>query len=160
MPVKVEKEPIRHLYENYNSLKNRISAIEREGPRIAPAIPTTRPSPPPTTHNYVETNGNGDNFLPIASTSSSEKTGKWKGSRGSGGKGSTSGSPPQDLAGLKTEKQTLHQMLRSYEKDFFNLHSRQVSCYADIRPVASQYRRYKEIKKQISSLQESTGEKK
>jgi len=160
MPVKVEKEPIRHLYENYNSLKNRISAIEREGPRIAPAIPTARPSPPPTTHNYAETNGNGDNFLPIASTSSSEKTGKWKGSRGSGGKGSTSGSPPQDLAGLKTEKQTLHQMLRSYEKDFFNLHSRQVSCYADIRPVASQYRRYKEIKKQISSLQESTGEKK
>jgi len=161
MPVKVEKEPIRHLYENYNSLKNRISATahEREGPPITPIIPTTRPTPPPVTHNYAETNGNVDNFLPIASTSSSEKTGKWKGSRNSAGTvttaGSSSGGNPINLAGLKTEKQTLHQMLRSYEKDFFNLHSRQVSCYADIRPVASQYRRYKEIKKQISALQET-----
>jgi len=159
MPIKQEKEPIRHLYENYNSLKNRISAQEREGPPITPVIPAPRPIPPPITHNYAETNGNVDNFLPIASTSS-EKNGKWKGSRGSGGKATSSSTSSQDLPGLKTEKQTLHQMLRSYEKDFYNLHNRQVSCYADIRPVASQYRRYKEIKKQISALQESYGEKK
>jgi len=154
MPVKQEKEPIRHLYENYNSLKNRISAHEREGPPITPVIPAPRPIPPPITHNYAETNGTVDNFLPIASTPS-EKSGKWKGSRGTGGKSTSSSTSSQDLPGLKTEKQTLHQMLRSYEKDFYNLHNRQVSCYADIRPVASQYRRYKEIKKQISALQES-----
>lgn len=159
MPVKVEKEPIRHLYERYNALKTRIAAHEREGQnqRITPIIPVTRPVQPP---NYAETNGNGDNFMPIASTPSNEKAGKWKGSRGFSGKNSNSGSPSQDLAALKTEKQTLHQMLRSYEKDFFNMHNRQVSCYADIRPVASQYRRYKEIKKQISAFQESSGEKK
>jgi len=70
-------------------------------------------------------------------------------------KATLSSKSSQDLHGLKTEKQTLHQMLRSFENDFYNLHSRQVSSYADIRPCASQYRRYKEIKKQISGLQES-----
>ena len=63
-----------------------------------------------------------------------------------------SSAPSQDLAALKVEKGQLHQMLRSYEKDFFRLHNRQVSSFADIRPVASQYRRYKEIKKSISAL--------
>lgn len=56
----------------------------------------------------------------------------------------------EDLTSLKAEKATLHQMLRSYEKDFFKQHKRQVSSFADIRPVASQYRRYKEIKKAIA----------
>ena len=61
----------------------------------------------------------------------------------------------QDLASLKAEKATLHQMLRSYEKDFFKQHKRQVSSFADIRPVAGQYRRYKEIKKAIAQKSSS-----
>jgi hypothetical protein len=47
-------------------------------------------------------------------------------------------------------------MLRSYEKDFFKQHKRQVSSFADIRPVASQYRRYKEIKKAIAQKSAAT----
>lgn len=46
-------------------------------------------------------------------------------------------------------------MLRAYEKDFFREHRRQVSSFADIQPVASQYRRYKEIKKAIAALQQA-----
>ena len=61
----------------------------------------------------------------------------------------------QDLTSLKAEKATLHQMLRSYEKDFFKQHKRQVSSFADIRPVAGQYRRYKEIKKAIAQKSSS-----
>jgi hypothetical protein len=61
--------------------------------------------------------------------------------------------PAFELANLKTEKAKLHQMLRSYEKDFFKEHGRQVSSFAEIKPVASQYRRYKEIKKAIAALQ-------
>jgi len=60
---------------------------------------------------------------------------------------------PTDLRALKEEKGALHQMLRSYEKDFFKEHNRQVSSFADIKPVASQYRRYKEIKKAIAAQQ-------
>jgi hypothetical protein len=62
--------------------------------------------------------------------------------------------PSQDLASLKEEKTQLHQMLRSYEKEFFQEHHRQVSSFSDIRPVANQYRRYKEIKKAIAALQQ------
>jgi hypothetical protein len=60
---------------------------------------------------------------------------------------------PDDIRVLKEEKGNLHQMLRSYEKDFFREHNRQVSSFADIKPVAAQYRRYKEIKKAIAALQ-------
>lgn len=67
--------------------------------------------------------------------------------------GTPSAAPPQDLAALKAEKGHLHQMLRSYEKDFYREHNRQVSSFADIKPVAAQYRRYKEIKKAIAALQ-------
>ena len=63
------------------------------------------------------------------------------------------GGDGQDLASLKAEKATLHQTLRSYEKDFHKRHGRQVSSFADIRPVAGQYRRYKEIKRAISAAQ-------
>jgi hypothetical protein len=68
-----------------------------------------------------------------------------------------SGAPSQDLAALKVEKSQLHHMLRAYEKGFFKEHKRQVSSFADIRPVAAQYRRYKEIKKAIAAFQQ--GEK-
>jgi hypothetical protein len=80
MPVKAEKEPIRHLYEGYNTLKTQIGLAEQG---------------------------------------------------------------------------QLHQMLRSYEKDFYKENKRQVSSFADIKPVASQYRRYKEIKKASAALQQS-----
>jgi hypothetical protein len=46
-------------------------------------------------------------------------------------------------------------MLRAYERDFFRINNRQVSCYNDIRPVAPQYKRYKEIKRSILALQQS-----
>ena len=128
MPTKQEKEPIRSKYEKYNSLKHRISLVERDpslvlpkpqpksqGPR-APKI--VRQETPPTTSAAVP--------------------------------------PPQgpDLQALKNEKQHLHQMLRSYERDFFRINNRQVSSYNDIKPVASQYRRYKEIKKSILAMQQ------
>jgi hypothetical protein len=50
-------------------------------------------------------------------------------------------------------------MLRAYEKDFFKEHKRQVSSFADIRPVASNYRRYKEIKKAIAAVIQQGGDR-
>lgn len=163
MPVKAEKEPIRHLYENYNSLKIRITMYEREGPPINQIRPGPRHVPPQTNHAYAEVNGSMEETSLTYSKASVEKHGKWKAPLASSEKNDSVTPLPTatpTLATLRTEKQTLHQMLRSYEKDFFNLHNRQVSCYADIRPVASQYRRYKEIKKLIQALQDKADEKK
>ena len=71
---------------------------------------------------------------------------------------STNAPARQDVAALKTEKKMLHLMLSSYERGFETIHNRRVLSYPDIKPVASQYRRYKKIKRSISALLESKAE--
>lgn len=146
MPVKAEKEPIRHLYENYNSLKGQINMIEQDGRH-------PHPSPTPSVNSSIRS-------VSTASTNQTPESGNdeliRRGNRNrrrSPPPIASSVSPSQDLTALKAEKGQLHQMLRSYEKDFFREHRRQVSSFADIRPVASQYRRYKETKRAIAALQ-------
>jgi hypothetical protein len=158
MPVKAEKEPIRHLYERYNALKTHIGDMEIDG---------RRSSSPPS--NAVPTNSSSamltqqrPTVSPVGSDSE-DSTGRRSNNtarRPSPSSPSSASSPPAgapvpsgDLATLKTEKGRLHQMLRSFERDFFRENQRQVQSFADIRPVASQYRRYKEIKRAIAALQ-------
>lgn len=167
MPVKAEKEPIRHLYENYNLLKSQISSMEQEGPGArhgAPgiqqltvnAVPQAQPQPsrlmtaPPTPPDSSDSDRSIDSSGLLGSSRGKRKQLK---SPPMAASSTPPGAPSQDLAALKAEKGQLHQMLRSYEKDFFKEHNRQVSSFADIKPVASQYRRYKEIKKTITALQ-------
>jgi len=152
MPVKAEKEPIRHLYERYNALKGHIGEMEQEGRRS--------PSPTPIpVHSSTSPVAPRAAVSPIGSDSD-ESTGRRSSnnSRRISNPSTTSHStgsptPAQDLATLKAEKSRLHQMLRSFERDFFRENQRQVQSFADIRPVASQYRRYKEIKRAIAALQ-------
>jgi hypothetical protein len=200
MPVKSEKEPIRHLYESYNTLKSQITEMERDGKHLPSGIlmigsnqsPPLQLQPLPLQRQISPTSGSdsgNDDSSPvtmkrgimspagsarsnrklpkpgttappinsgstgvITSTSSSSGIGVASSSSSSSGNNTAIGQP--DLTALKAEKQNLHTMLRSFEKDFFRENRRQVSSFADIRPVASQYRRYKEIKKQIASLQQ------
>ena len=178
MPVKAEKEPIRHLYENYNTLKSEITKIEQDGtahlrqtqplrlqqPRIDDVSRSQRSTSPPlsrSTSGSTPDIGDSDNAAEAAATMARPK-------RKSAppivpptevAPSTPTGAPSQDMSALKVEKGKLHQMLRSYEKDFFKEHKRQVSSFADIKPVASQYRRYKEIKKAIAALQKGVGER-
>jgi len=165
MPFKAEKEPIRHLYETYNTLKSLITSRETEGssapspasvhPQSARLSPRTMSPTPgqdvshesprmrarrPTAPGASVVDPSGSPPVPTPSSSS-----------GSGGTGANQG---QDLSSLRAEKGRLHQMLRSYERDFFREHNRQVSSFVDIRPVASEYRRYKEIKRAIAAAQQ------
>lgn len=180
MPVKAEKEPIRHLYEAYNNLKAEISRMEQEGRHLQSApVATGPPSPtnqqqqravtPPS--EYLDDNNNADMARGTNSRNSGSSNNRkvplapslastGSSSVSSGGSSNTANTNPNaapDLSALKAEKQTLHTMLRSYEKEFFREHRRQVSSFADIQPVASQYRRYKEIKKLIAKLQNDQG---
>lgn len=136
MPVKAEKEPIRHLYEAYNALKNQITAMEKESRQTTSVV-----SPPPVASIPV----------PLPPTSDRHRL-SIEEPRPTLPRKSKVPAPSADLAALKAEKSQLHQMLRAYEKDFFRENNRQVSSFADIKPVASQYRRYKEIKKAIAAL--------
>jgi hypothetical protein len=182
MPVKAEKEPIRHLYEAYNALKNQITQIEQDGsqgsaPMQAPVSPTVSPpgqqqqrvvSPPGS--DTVQSGGDSSSASPVPPqarrrvpraaapqvSAASSSTGLAK-APSPAVAAASAGPPAPDLASLQAEKAQLHQMLRSYEKDFFKEHNRQVSSFADIRPVASQYRRYKEIKKAIAVYKSPDG---
>jgi hypothetical protein len=169
MPVKAEKEPIRHLYESYNSLKNKIQMLEQEGAHLPAGMQSQSNSrPPPRSSSPPQgmmpgPDSSGDDSPPTKSPSIGMARPKRKPARQSppladpAPASTPTGAPSQDLAGLKAEKQKLHQMLRSYEKDFFREHNRQVSSFADIKPVASQYRRYKDIKKAIAQQQQQLG---
>jgi hypothetical protein len=146
MPVKAEKEPIRHLYEKYNALKSQITMMEQEGRGVSSPLSASQASSAAVLAQRT--------ISPVGSDS--EESGPRVRSHGRGNRAPslTAGqTTSQDLGALKAEKGRLHQMLRSYERDFYREHQRQVSSFADIRPVASQYRRYKEIKKAIAALQ-------
>lgn len=165
MPVKAEKEPIRHLYENYNALKTQMVNMEQEGQSTAItgiAMQQQRTPSPPTLSSSPE--GSSEDLFSSFASGSSAVRGKGRKTAKSppveppnSSTSILSGTQSQDLPALKAEKGKLHQMLRSYEKDFFKDHKRQVSSFNDIKPVASQYRRYKEIKKAIAQVQ--AGEK-
>ena len=163
MPEKREKEPIRHLYESYNAYKNQIAVIEKGEAQPGPGTAAFRgrdiivSTPPPVNETPDRLSPSGQS--PVSKSPTNEGTPSPKNDIPSTGRTSEASKSsdeviPQDLASLKAEKATLHQMLRSYEKDFFKQHKRQVSSFGDIRPVAGQYRRYKEIKKAIAQLQE------
>eukprot|EP00529_Nitzschia_sp_RCC80_P007732 CAMPEP_0113506944 /NCGR_PEP_ID=MMETSP0014_2-20120614/36187_1 /TAXON_ID=2857 /ORGANISM="Nitzschia sp." /LENGTH=1251 /DNA_ID=CAMNT_0000402491 /DNA_START=417 /DNA_END=4172 /DNA_ORIENTATION=- /assembly_acc=CAM_ASM_000159 len=159
MPVKAEKEPIRHLYERYNSLKNQITSMEQEARQTSTPAATQRSAAASAAMMNQRTT-----VTPVGSDSEDSGPG---GNRtrqshrhsSSSSAGSGTNLAQENLASLRAEKGRLHQMLRSYERDFFREHQRQVSSFADIRPVASQYRRYKEIKRSITQLQQSNGER-
>jgi hypothetical protein len=165
MPVKAEKEPIRHLYEGYNTLKTHIGTAEQEGRHQSPALsPATSPLPQRTvspSDSLSDDSPAKASPLPARSKRKLPKTASppiasgFASSAAATLPSTPSGAPSQDLSALKVEKGQLHQMLRSYEKDFYKENKRQVSSFADIKPVASQYRRYKEIKKAIAALQQS-----
>jgi hypothetical protein len=166
MPVKAEKEPIRHLYEGYNTLKTHIGQAEQEGRHLPSPAQSPATSPPPQRTVSPSDSLSDDSPakaspLPARSkrklpkTSSPPIAAGFATSAAPTLPSTPSGTPSQDLSTLKVEKGQLHQMLRSYEKDFYKENKRQVSSFADIKPVASQYRRYKEIKKAIAALQQS-----
>jgi len=165
MPEKREKEPIRHLYESYNAYKNQISIIEKGEAQPGPGTAAFRGEINVTVSNPITDNStDGASPTNFVGHSTAPNLGNLNKPSGlnegeednfqQNAEMSPSAASSQDLAALKAEKATLHQMLRSYEKDFFKQHKRQVSSFSDIRPVASQYRRYKEIKKAIASLQD------
>jgi hypothetical protein len=171
MPVNAEKEPIRHLYERYKALKSQIMRMEQGECSASQASAASSPSPPDhgtaftSDHDCRSTGTRG----PLLSNSRHEVrrasspsppplVASHSGSSNDlisavGSSPTSAASSLPDLAALNAARRQLHQILQSYEKSFFKEHRRQVSCFADIRPVASQYRRYKEIKKAIAALQ-------
>jgi len=151
MPVKAEKEPIRNLYEQYNTLKSKIREIEVRLGGTADSSPTNSDVPTP----QETTMATSDSVLnPVAVITPPHISRVLDDSPNPSQQHDYENhSMSSDLSHLLNEKQSLHRLLRNYEKDFSRKNGRQVSCFEDIRPVARQYRKYKEIKKAIATRQ-------
>jgi len=142
MPSKAEKEPIRHLYENYNSLKSQIKKLEL------------------TIKKYVgDTAGNQPNILNRNSNSLPPERGGYNSQEAP-----NTVAPPinpqnkqlSEIEMLRKSKRDFHIMLKNYERQFKLQHGREVSSPEDIAPVEKEYQKYKEIKKKLTRL---TGER-
>ncbi|GBG34079.1 Hypothetical Protein FCC1311_103022 [Hondaea fermentalgiana] len=125
-PVRLDKEPIRHLYEEYNALKRRINELGM---------------------------GNGDDKFREASSLRSRS-----GSEGSMDAHSHDGGPqrggqPRSIETLLGEKRALQTQLREFERKFEIDNKRKIRCAADIKGLEREYRRYKELKETLASLQ-------
>jgi hypothetical protein len=158
MPVKAEKEPIRNLYEQYNMLKSKIKEVEHRlggGSQTGEASPTNSDAPmtPQELVIPMMTMSNDVTGKPIAAITPPLVASIIEPSNTMATLDQDNQSVSSDLAQLLNEKQSLHRLLRNYEKEFSRKHGRQVSSFEDIRPVARQYRKYKEIKKAIAARQ-------
>lgn len=56
----------------------------------------------------------------------------------------------EELDGLDAEIDALFRVLKTYEEEFALEHGRRVGSFQDIRPVASEYRRYKDMREAIA----------
>jgi DNA replication and checkpoint protein len=166
MPVKIEKEPIRYLYEAYNSLKNQMWSMEEKSRSPSASISSTALSGSIGNKSNSSLLAKSKRKLPKAVVPSSLTVGTTSPAVGSAAASATTwvfwnksithfrycsqGAADTDLTSLKAEQKALYRILKAYENDFVKEHGRQVSQMADICPVASQYRRYKDIKAIVS----------
>lgn len=54
---------------------------------------------------------------------------------------------------FKKERTNLRTKLDKYQKEFFRLHNRKIKYRNDIKPVADEFKRYKDLKEEIQHLE-------
>jgi len=143
-PTKKEKEPVRHKFERYHALKRSIELLEEpEKKRAMTREMICKASP--TYESCLERRAKlclVQAFLPDKVKEPFDQL--YIAYHGEVARGFDA-----YITRAKEQKQKLHPILRDFEKEFFREHGRQVSSFADIKPYAREYRRYKELKKII-----------
>lgn len=128
LPLKADKEQIRGLYDYYKAIKKRIAVLEVGGSR--------------DDGNWVVVVAGGSSWIP--------DTRRFEPNRAYDVVAEVN-----DLAELFAAKRSLQSTLSTYERDFHMTNGRQVSSFADMKPIAPQYEKYKTIKKMIAILTDS-----
>jgi len=155
MPNKSEKEPIRHLYDKYKSLKLQIEKFNSTASISAGTVTTQssvqqQPLQPSKLSHRISSFQSQCGSVDDSYTSSNTET--LRRNDHMFNDGNRMSANINRLEELYAEKKNLYQMLRYNEQKFLKENNRPLSTYDDIKPVASQYRRYKEIKKTIAVL--------
>jgi len=56
---------------------------------------------------------------------------------------------------LKKERAQLRTKLDAYQKDFMRLYNRRIKYRNDIKPVQDEFKRYKDLKEDIATMEQS-----
>lgn len=155
MPNKSEKEPIRHLYDKYNTLKSQIEKFNSISCTATGTVSQQPLRPSKISHRISSFQSHCGSVDDSFNSSNTTETLGHNESIFNARNRISSKNNNSRLEELYAEKQNLYQMLRSNEQKFLQENNRPLSTYDDIKPVASQYRRYKEIKKTIAVLRKS-----
>lgn len=118
-----DKEPIRHLYSSYKDVTSKIRA--REG---------------------------SDNCIPTRSGVDCKAFEVDDVRDDAGHLDNVDGGTSKRIFQLKAERKALNQIIKSYEVEFQKRYKRRVSCLRDTQPIASKYRRYVVVKKELEEL--------
>lgn len=145
-PSKVDKEPIRPLYEEYNLIKRRIHVCQIAG------------------MNEEFHNINNSCISPVSNVSnSSNKSTRQKMNFSTTCSTNYNNITDESLlsnaslrSSLLAEKKVLQVSLRNFEQKFEFEHGRKIKYIFDIKGRESEYRRYKELKKSLNELSNST----
>lgn len=164
-PGRADKEPMRPLYMYYQNLRKAITkkAYAKGGPssKASAGVETRAQS--------VGAASNNDSKISFGSFGGSEDDKKSKPSLLPFTEEDSKDKPPEDLMkklGLKDEKDLkkqiheymkerkhLRKVLDAFQKDFQKTYNRKLRFTKDIVPVASEFKRYKELKKEIAKLE-------
>lgn len=140
-PEKVDKEPIRHLYQKYHDYKKAITAKQAQEPGKSPVARVAhedknKDEKSMLSHNSSMEQGQTDSS--VGSVQNDRKT------EARHDKSQMRNTPsPGTVNDLKREKRELQVKLRDYEEKFMAQHGRKVRYHRDIVPVAAEYKRYK-----------------
>eukprot|EP00595_Chromulina_sp_UTEXLB2642_P002659 CAMPEP_0196763804 /NCGR_PEP_ID=MMETSP1095-20130614/4815_1 /TAXON_ID=96789 ORGANISM="Chromulina nebulosa, Strain UTEXLB2642" /NCGR_SAMPLE_ID=MMETSP1095 /ASSEMBLY_ACC=CAM_ASM_000446 /LENGTH=485 /DNA_ID=CAMNT_0042117839 /DNA_START=762 /DNA_END=2219 /DNA_ORIENTATION=- len=141
-PKKADKEVMRPMYENYNNIKSKYEELRKVIERQLGSIPDE------LTEDNSQFNNDSDRNIRKRSVDLDAEA-----------KRSSNENPviakKRQLLQLSEEKKNLHAYLKSYESDFNKSHGRPVMNEEDIKPVAHEYQRYKELKVMVKNLKES-----
>ena len=142
-PEKVDKEPIRHLYQRYHDYKKAISAKQaQEGPgKASPGRSKGEKDKNqggiqnPAESSVLSGNKENESRYHTEDNNTSESY--------ESSSTTNNAASPGTINDLKKEKRELQIKLREYEDNFMAQHGRKVRYHRDIIPVAAEYKRYK-----------------
>jgi leucyl aminopeptidase (aminopeptidase T) len=169
-PARADKEPMRPLYMYYQNLRKAISkkAYAKAG-GVAKKLQSNQSNTGSITSLGSGAGSLGSNFSNISIGANSEEDKSSSKTKIPFTEEEAKKAPPEELMkklGLENEKELkkqihefmkerkhLRRVLDTFQKEFLKTYNRKLRFTKDISPVASEFKRYKELKKEIAKLE-------
>ena len=141
-PGRVEKEPMRPLYVYYKKIKQALTKCNTKSKGVSSSLNA------PSLHGKSENKAEDKKHGKVSSESKKQDVPKvyneWT--------FKTKDEIKAKIAELKTERGQLRGILDKFQQEFVKKYNRKIKYNKDIEPISDQFKRYKELKKIISNL--------